>query len=57
MATKNPIPGRISPAATRPGAGIPHARAAANFDLFGAIFEHPAARQFNMGFPLGRHKA
>lgn len=47
---------KANPTPTRPGADIPHARCAANYDLFGPAFENPAARQFNMGFLLGRRK-
>jgi hypothetical protein len=44
---------RENPARAAPGADIPRVRCHATHDLFGPVFEHPAARQFNMGFLLG----
>ena len=41
----------------QPGEGIPRVRCRSTGDLFGAAFEHPAARQFNMGFALGHRRA
>lgn len=47
---------RQNPTPLTPGADIPRVRCDANYDLFGPAFENPAARQFNMGFLLGRRK-
>lgn len=48
---------KADPTPTTPGTGIPHVRCVANYDLFGAVYEHPAARQFNMGFPIQRRES
>lgn len=47
---------RENPARTAPGAGIPHARDPRTFDLFGAQYEAPEARQGDMGFPMSNHR-